>query len=477
MFVEEKAKKWCRRSNRTVEGKVEVKKTRKMAERALEKGGSSDGSGKKKEEGNIDKGREEAGKRRLRSTVRGSGEGNVFEEEKAGLRSFLEKGILTGGEDEIVRGNVLERTPVKKRESEMMARENAGKEEITMNGRGRKIKTHSPWREREWAEPAGDKDGGAAEERSMGREEDVRKVSAGALEWVEIMLERVKELENKLNAEKECRRALERAMGDLKEGNKEYKNKMEKLQGLISVLLEQAESDRGKIGKLEMVILGGDGQCEGGVDNNMKGRGKVKDSETEKTHRDKENEINEAREERIRREMSSDCRSPVRIRKYLAEIPENLSKNEWEWEMRERKNRKKNLVIKGLRGVGKGIKDEVRGIIKNYLRMDIYIERIRVMGGGILVELQSMENKVMIMKRKGMLKGVDIWIKDDYTVREKQVQDWLEKLGEEERILGHEVKVGYQKVKVDEDWYVWGEREGRLSQMTVRGEGEKNDCL
>lgn len=87
-------------------------------------------------------------------------------------------------------------------------------------------------------------------------------------------------------------------------------------------------------------------------------------------------------------------------RRYLKEIPEALSKGEWEAEMRE-KNRKKSIFIRGIRTVGRGIKEEIKGILKEYLGLDAYINKARAIGGGIVIELAAMENKVEIMKKKG----------------------------------------------------------------------------
>lgn len=117
---------------------------------------------------------------------------------------------------------------------------------------------------------------------------------------------------------------------------------------------------------------------------------------------------------------------------YLNDVPTALSENEFKWEMLERENRKKNLSIRGIRTVGKGIKNEIKEIVRKYMNLEIYITNIRALGGGVIAELESFENKVEILKRKGTLKGIDLWLEDDYTTREKQIQEWLEKIAEEE---------------------------------------------
>lgn len=52
----------------------------------------------------------------------------------------------------------------------------------------------------------------------------------------------------------------------------------------------------------------------------------------------------------------------IPAREYLKCIPSALNVSEFNWEMEERKKRKKNIRIRGIRTVGKGIKDEVKSV-------------------------------------------------------------------------------------------------------------------
>lgn len=67
--------------------------------------------------------------------------------------------------------------------------------------------------------------------------------------------------------------------------------------------------------------------------------------------------------------------------RYLAKRPEALSKGEFEAEMAERKKRKKSIFIRDIRTVGRGLKEEVKGILKKYLGLDVYINKIRAIRG------------------------------------------------------------------------------------------------
>lgn len=143
------------------------------------------------------------------------------------------------------------------------------------------------------------------------------------------------------------------------------------------------------------------------------------------------------------------------------------------FEMIERENRRKNIFIRGIRTVGRGRKKEVREVLKNKLAIDIYIKKLRTVGEGLVVELYAIENKVEIMRRKGELKGPGIWIEDNLTETEKQMQEWLESLAEEEKEKRLEARLGCMKIEVEGSWYVWNEKVGRLLEKVFRRGGEQ----
>lgn len=80
------------------------------------------------------------------------------------------------------------------------------------------------------------------------------------------------------------------------------------------------------------------------------------------------------------------------------------------------------------------------------MNINEYLKRIKAIGGGLIVELEAMENKIEIMKNKGQMRRVNIWIEDDLTNREKQVQEWLDSIVREEGINGLETWLGYRRL-------------------------------
>ena len=97
-----------------------------------------------------------------------------------------------------------------------------------------------------------------------------------------------------------------------------------------------------------------------------------------------------------------------------------MAKEELEWELKERRARKKNITVRGVRVVGKGIVQEVPEIIKTRMNIDPKIVRMQK-----VFTIESMDKKKGIMMRKRELKGTKIWIDDYYTPREREIQDWI----------------------------------------------------
>lgn len=480
-----------RRRKVVLKEKVEVKEREKMADKVSEEGGNSGDDGKRDDNKSTDKGLEEEVGRRLRSATRKIGEGKEYMKEAAGMKNFLEKGKLKGEESGIAKGKELERTPIKKSGVDKEGKGMINEVEIGNGGGAEKESQTNEEKGREREEQKKKEEGEAAEEKREGKIEAGEKVSAGVMKWMEKMSERVSELENKLNREKESRKEMKGLMGELWERNKIDRVEMGKMRDIISEMAVRAENDKRKINELELIVLRWEKESEGNGENSggeMERGGSDRESEVTQENGENVNNIDtgggqgksglwmqkQNSEQDEVKETSADIERLIESREYLSKMPEAMSENEWDWELKERKSRKKNIIVKGVRAVGKGIKEEIKEIVRKFMNRDIYIEKIRVIGGGVLVELQSMENKIELMKRKGLLKGIGIWIEDDHTVREKQVQEWLERLKEEEKRRGHEIRVGYQKIMVDGEWYEWREKEGKLGQVSKeRGKGGK----
>lgn len=71
-------------------------------------------------------------------------------------------------------------------------------------------------------------------------------------------------------------------------------------------------------------------------------------------------------------------------------------------------------------------------------------------------------------KKKNLKTG--IWIEDDLTKEEREIQKQLREKAKEERTKGKKVKVGkgYMKIFIEDYVYIWNEKGRRLKEKSRR---------
>lgn len=413
------------------------------------------------------------------------------------MKNYLKKGNITGQQDEIIRGKELQRTPVKKctRADGKEGSIGSDGEDEAKKGSDDNISAEEREARNQEVKDADEVVGAQdrAEAASLSNEKKDEEVSVS--EWKRGMEERMFSMRQLLREIYDDRKELKEEIRELKERGRGDAEEIDRLKRVIEEIKIQAEIDRERICELEREEWMDESErASGSGSRSSKGSKGSKNTEQEdvwskedgtRTHKvaEAQNNITAQLEQHASTRDAAQGKggneSEVRLegqnvveRGYLKNVPTALSENEFLWEMKERKSRKKNIFIRGIRTVGKRIINEIKGIVREYMNLEIYISNIRALGGGVVVELESFENKVEILKRKRMLKGIDLWLEDDYTAREKQVQEWLEKIAKEEGRNGLETKVGYQKIKVKEEWYKWNEIKGQLEEMCFRGGGQ-----
>lgn len=146
-------------------------------------------------------------------------------------------------------------------------------------------------------------------------------------------------------------------------------------------------------------------------------------------------------------------------------------------ERMEGEKRKKNIVIQGLRGSStnpKMLKEEIEGFIRNAMGVSLKVEMARKLKEDMyLVELNSMSDKRMVMQCKSKLRehGGKVYINDDLTQKEREIQNIIRKQVKEEVAKGRMAKVGYQRMICDREVWTWNGRSGKLE----RRYNEQND--
>lgn len=101
---------------------------------------------------------------------------------------------------------------------------------------------------------------------------------------------------------------------------------------------------------------------------------------------------------------------------------ERIRAMEWKIERKEREERKKNIVIKGL----KVMEGKMREEVMEKMGMEVKIREIRRIGkkkgveGEMVARLDSEEERRKVMEGKRRLKGSKIWVAEDLTWRERR---------------------------------------------------------
>lgn len=139
-------------------------------------------------------------------------------------------------------------------------------------------------------------------------------------------------------------------------------------------------------------------------------------------------------------------------------------------EKKDREERKNNIIIKGL-NVGKGrngLEKKVEEFVKERLGVEAKVERARLIGGGRVIQakIKDQENKRRIMESKSRLGKEEIYIENDRTVKEREIQRKIVKMAKEQKAQEKEVVVRYWKLKIEDKWYRWNEAKARLELQT-----------
>ncbi|KAK4873876.1 hypothetical protein RN001_013236 [Aquatica leii] len=87
----------------------------------------------------------------------------------------------------------------------------------------------------------------------------------------------------------------------------------------------------------------------------------------------------------------------------------------------------------------------------------------------VVAEIGGWEEKQKVMAEKKKLKNTRIYISHDLTWEERRVQREIMNIAVEKRAEGKRVWVGYRKMEIDGDRYIWNDKDRGLS----RERGEK----
>lgn len=139
----------------------------------------------------------------------------------------------------------------------------------------------------------------------------------------------------------------------------------------------------------------------------------------------------------------------------------------------ERERRRRNTVLKGAEWGEECKKGAVTIFIKENKRIEVELEGTQKMRVGekntiIIATLKSWEEKMKVMREKGKM-GQGIYIDDDLTKKEREIQQRLRRIARVRREKGEYVKIGYKKLKIEGRWNESEEKLEEEGRIEVRG--------
>lgn len=132
---------------------------------------------------------------------------------------------------------------------------------------------------------------------------------------------------------------------------------------------------------------------------------------------------------------------------------------------RDKRERKKNIVVTGHYGREDDLPKQFEIFCEEKLGIQAKVKTARVIAKNkndeplVLIRMQNVEDKVKIMKVKGKLreKNIKVYIDDDMSKEERELQKRIRKWVQEERGKGRQVQAGFKKVKINGEWIRWEE--------------------
>lgn len=176
-------------------------------------------------------------------------------------------------------------------------------------------------------------------------------------------------------------------------------------------------------------------------------------------------QLNIEENRRLREEMKKDNEKWKEERKQLTD---RIDKLEERIEAMDREKRKCNIIIKGLLPKNPTTKETVANLLEEKLGEKVHIKKvstisIREDGSAVtLAEMETWEDKQIVMRNKNKMKNTRIYIEHDQTLEERRIAVEIRKIARNERMKGHAVKIGYKKISIQGENYRWSKNEDAL---------------
>lgn len=163
-------------------------------------------------------------------------------------------------------------------------------------------------------------------------------------------------------------------------------------------------------------------------------------------------------------------------------IIDKVREMERRMEVKEKKERRRNVIIKGIEVKEGGRRERVEKILGE-IGAKVEIEEVRRIGGVgemgrdgemVLVKLGNEEQKWEVMEKKKRLRGRKERITEDLTWKERRVRWRLGEIARKEQEEGKRVWIKGGMIRIGEKWWRWDEEEEKLKDSNggIREEGQ-----
>lgn len=146
---------------------------------------------------------------------------------------------------------------------------------------------------------------------------------------------------------------------------------------------------------------------------------------------------------------------------------------------RDQEYRRKNIIIRGLRTEKNDIRTEVEDFIQANLNLKVNLEtatKIKPTKGEEFLKfrVRSIQDKRMILEKKTALKGTQIYFDEDLTKEDREIQKKIYIKAKEERNRGNIAKIGYKKIYINNQLWIWRKDEGLVRQSRSFRQGDNH---
>lgn len=141
----------------------------------------------------------------------------------------------------------------------------------------------------------------------------------------------------------------------------------------------------------------------------------------------------------------------------------------------EREKKKNNIIVDGIQINSRDtnvIKEEIGNVVKTFLNVEMKMNSVQLIGKNkYVIELDNFETKKKIMQNKRKLRNVTnrrIFINNDLTVKEREIQKQIKELANIEKKKGNRVMMGYRKLKINNKQLIWSDQTNALIETNTQ---------